>query len=249
MTGSEGRCAATLVELLRRRAERQSDQTAYRFLADGETESARWTYAELDLRARAIAAGLEQAGAAGERALLLHPQGLDFLAAFFGCLYARVVAVPAYFPATSRPDLRIESIAEDSGARFTLMTESQLRRFERASDRLPRLAATRPIATDSFPEELASGWREPSLDGETLAFLQYSSGSTGHAKGVMVPHRAILRNTEMIRLGMEQDERSTMVSWLPLFHDMGLVGNAMMPMVGGFPSVLFSPAAFLQKPQ
>lgn len=248
MGGPDISDSATLVELLRRRAAHQGDRIAYRFLADGETEVARWTYGELDLRARAIAAHLQAAGAEGERALLLHPPGLDFLAAFFGCLYARVVAVPAYFPATSRPDPRIDSIAEDSGARFALMTDVQLPKFQRASARLERLREGQAIGTDGLPEEMAARWREPSIEEETLAFLQYSSGSTGHPKGVMVSHRSILRNARMIQLGMEQDERSTMVTWLPLYHDMGLIGNALLPLSGGFPSVLMAPAAFLQKP-
>ena len=248
MTESNTSGSQTLVELLRRRAERESDRIAYRFLADGETEVTRWTYGELDRRARAIAAYLQAAGAEGKRTLLFHPPGLDFLAAFFGCLYARAVAVPAYFPAMSRPDSRIDSIAEDCGAEFALMTEVQLPKFQRAAARFDRLRAGQAVGTDSLSHDLASRWREPSLGPETLAFLQYSSGSTGHPKGVMVSHGAILRNVEMIQVAMEQDERSTMVSWLPLYHDMGLIGNALLPFFGGFPSVLMAPAAFLQKP-
>src|SRR5688572_11780644 len=176
----------SLVEILRWRAEHQPDRLAYRFLADGETEEATLTYSELDRRARALGAYLQGLNARGERVLLLYPASLDYVAAFYGCLLAGAVAVPAYPPRPNRPMPRIRAIVADAQARFALTTTAVFASLERRIEDLPDLKALTWRTTDDLPEEGAEAWRDPGVDRETLAFLQYTSGSTALPKGVMV---------------------------------------------------------------
>jgi amino acid adenylation domain-containing protein len=241
---------ATFPEVLRTRARENPDGLAYVFLEDGEIEGARLTFGELDGRARAIAAALAAEGAAGERALLLFPPGLDFIAAFFGCLYAGAVAVPSYPPGpprAGRGQPRLRAIAEDASPRFVLTSSALLPRLEALAGELPALARATRLATDTLPAA-AEDWRQPALSGESLAFLQYTSGSTADPKGVMVSHGNLLHNQEVIRRACAHDERSTFVSWLPMYHDMGLIGGVLQPLYVGASCALMSPVAFLQRP-
>ena len=243
-----GHKLSTLVDLLGYRAQNQSDSTAYTFLEDGETASIKLTYKELDLKARAIAAQLQSLGATGERALLLYPPGLEFIAAFFGCLYAGVVAVPAYPPRPNRSMSRLEAIVASSQATVAIANQSLLANVEGQLAHYPELAAMRWLSTDNLKSDLASGWQEQALCGNTLAFLQYTSGSTGRPKGVMVSHGNLLHNQRMIKMAFGHTEKTIFVGWLPLFHDMGLIGNVLQPLYLGIPCILMSPLAFLQNP-
>jgi acyl-CoA synthetase (AMP-forming)/AMP-acid ligase II/acyl carrier protein len=238
----------TLVGLLRARALEMPGRVAYRFLRDGEVEEPAVSYAALDEQARAIGAWLQEAGAAGERAILFHPPGVEFVAAFFGCLYAGVVAVPAYPPHPNRPDPRIEQIVADARAGLALTTGAIKSTLEARRAQVPGVASLRWLATDSLPSELAEGWRGPAVDADTLALLQYTSGSTLAPKGVMVTHGNILHNSAEIDRAMGQTPDSVSVSWLPHFHDMGLMAGIIHPLYKGFPAVLMAPAAFLQRP-
>ncbi|WP_437290235.1 amino acid adenylation domain-containing protein [Sorangium sp. So ce406] len=247
-----GRCA-TLVDLLRSRAEAQGDALAFRFLTTGDVDGGaeEWTYRDLHARATAIAASLQAAGGAGERALLLYAPGLDFIAAFMGCVYAGVVAVPTYPPNPAQMDRtlpRLRAIARDAGARFVLSTAQIAFMAEALGQQAPELAELRWIATDAIDPGAASAWRAPAISGETLAFLQYTSGSTGHPKGVMVSHANVMANERAILAGFEHDAGSSGVGWLPLFHDMGLIGKVLQPIFVGFPCTLMSPLAFLERP-
>jgi amino acid adenylation domain-containing protein len=239
---------STVVELLQRRALRQPDTLAFTFLADGEEEEAGLTYGQLDRQARSIAAWLQQLRLAGERVLLLYPPGLDYIEAFFGCLYARAVAVPAYPPRQNQSLTRLQSVVADSEATLVLTTQAVMSRAESLFSRVSPLESLRWLATDSFGDELAREWREPKLSAETLAFLQYTSGSTAEPKGVMVTHANLLHNERMIQSAFRQTEQSVIVGWLPLYHDMGLIGNVLQPLHLGAPAYLMSPAAFLQRP-
>ncbi|TGO03690.1 hypothetical protein PN36_02185 [Candidatus Thiomargarita nelsonii] len=236
----------TLVELLRHRAQNQPDKHAYTFLKDGETEELSLTYAQLDKRVRTIAAKLQQISTAGERVLLLYPQGIDYIAAFFGCLYAAIIAVPTYPPRRNRPDPRIAAIVNDAQATLVLTTSKIL------SDITPRLAHTPElkdlqwIATDNLPD--ADNWQAPDIQPDTLAFLQYTSGSTGTPKGVMVSHGNLLHNLKDLDLGWEHTPDSVMLTWLPIFHDMGLIYGILQPLYKEFPCYLMAPTAFLQQP-
>ncbi|WP_437329115.1 AMP-binding protein [Sorangium sp. So ce381] len=252
LLGGLDRCE-TLVDLLRLRAEAQGDALAFRFLTTGDVDggSEEWTFRDLHLRAMGIAASLQAAGAAADRALLLYAPGLDFIAAFMGCVYAGVVAVPTYPPNPAQLDRtlpRLRAIARDAGARFVLTTGLIASLSEALRAQAPELSELRWIATDALEPGAASAWRAPDISGETLAFLQYTSGSTGHPKGVMVSHANVIANERAIRAGFEHDAGSSGVGWLPLFHDMGLIGNVLQPIFVGFPCTHMSPLAFLERP-
>ncbi|MET0626409.1 MAG: MupA/Atu3671 family FMN-dependent luciferase-like monooxygenase [Pyrinomonadaceae bacterium] len=245
-----GVAPATLVELLRRRALRQPDGRAYTFLGGGEGEESHLTYGELDRLARAVAARLQAMNAERERVLLLYPAGLEYIAAFFGCLYAGAVAVPTYPPRLNRNLSRLQSIAGDSGATLALAPESLLSKVRPLVEQTPRLHDVRWLSTGDAEAEAgaAEEWREPDVSGETLAFLQYTSGSTAAPKGVMVTHGNLLHNEGLIQKVFGQTAESVIVGWLPLYHDMGLIGNVIQPLYVGARCVLISPAAFLQQP-
>ncbi|HVR97040.1 MAG TPA: condensation domain-containing protein, partial [Thermoanaerobaculia bacterium] len=205
------------------------------------------TFGELDQRARAIGSRLQELSAEGERAVLLYPPGLDFIAAFFGCLYSGVVAVPAYPPRGNRGLPRLASIVADASPRVVLTTSALLPRIQ---SWLPTVApdGTALIAMGALELEAAGSWRKPRLQPGTLAFLQYTSGSTALPKGVMVTHGNLLHNEESIRRAFGQSEESVIVSWLPLYHDMGLIGGVLQPLYVGASCVLMSPLSFLQEP-
>ncbi|MEM7127273.1 MAG: amino acid adenylation domain-containing protein [Chloroflexota bacterium] len=239
---------STLVDLLQFRASVQPHQRAYTFLIDGELDAVHLTYAELDAQARMIGATLQAKGLAGERALLLYPPGLEFIAAFFGCLYAGIVAIPTYPPKRNRPDQRMQAIVADAQATVALTTGAMLANLESHLAHVPMLREMHWLATDEIEDALAAAWQVPSVDGQSLAFLQYTSGSTGTPKGVMVSHGNILANEEMIQHAFGHSEQTIFAGWLPVFHDMGLVGNVLQPLYLGIPCTLMSPIAFLQKP-
>ena len=244
--------AKTMIDLLVLQAADPADQTGYVFLddRDGKTE---WAFADLERRARAIAARLQLELQPGDRAILVYPPGLDFIAAFFGCIYAGVVAVPATYPKPRRPMPRLSRIAVDCDAHVALSTATTLITLD--PDLLSKDAATSQwIATDELPDELAAEWQPPSISPSDLAFLQYTSGSTSDPKGVMVSHANLLNNLECIRrafgIGEADNDVATAtgVFWLPAYHDMGLIGGVLTPLYMGGRSVLMSPTAFLQRP-
>jgi amino acid adenylation domain-containing protein/thioester reductase-like protein len=238
----------TLVDLLRLRAEQDPDHLIYRFLHDGDLEASTITFGELDRRARAIGAWLESLNARGERALLLYPAGLDYIAAYFGCLYAGVTAVPAYPPRLNRPVPRIQSIVADSRASVALTTSTIHHNIEQRFEHSPNLAALRWLNTEHVPAGLEADWRRPAISPDTLAFLQYTSGSTSDPKGVMLSHGNLMHNMKAICQGFQIDSHDVAAFWLPSYHDMGLIGGVLEPIYIGAESTLMSPVAFLQRP-
>jgi amino acid adenylation domain-containing protein/thioester reductase-like protein len=239
----------TLVELLRTRASQLLDSQAFLYLVDGEEEDATLTFAQIDQRARSLAAWLQQEGVAGGRALLLYPPGLDFITAFFGCLYAGVVAVPVYPPRLNRPSPRIQTIVADAQVTVALTTTKIYRGLERRFNMMPELAALRWLNSEDWqPDDQSSLWQDPGITSDHLAFLQYTSGSTGSPKGVMLSHANLLHNLEVIRHGFQLENGTTSAFWLPSYHDMGLIGGILSPLFVGGRAVLMAPAAFLQRP-
>ena len=245
---------SNLVDLLKFRAVRQPQKKAYIFLENGEREQASLTYRQLDERAEAIAAYLRARATAGnslskrhsQRALLLYPAGLDFITAFFGCLYAGIVAIPAYPPRRNQSLERLQAIARDAGAAIALSTQKVVADVEKSWDADPLSSNLQWLATDG---ELAGGdSKTVSPSPETLAFLQYTSGSTGTPKGVMVSHGNIMHNSKVIYTCFESSPDHVGVSWLPFHHDMGLIGGVLQTIYGGGTVVLMPPVAFLQKP-
>src|SRR5712691_3514333 len=243
---------STLVDLLRWRALHQPDNQAYAFLLDGETAEDRLTYGELDQQARAIATLLQNSGATGERALLLYPPGLDYITAFFGCLYAGVAAVPAYPPQSTRLDRamarRLRAITKDAQPLIGLTTSQILPVVTGLFEQAPEFQSMRWLTTDTIVSLMGNGWQQPAMSGETLAFLQYTSGSTADPKGVMLTHGNLLHNSRLIHRYFENNPSSRGVIWLPPYHDMGLIGGILQPLYGGFPVILMSPIVFLQRP-
>lgn len=237
---------SSLIEALRWHAACHGQSPAYTFLRDGENEETSWTYAELDGHAREVAAGLRNAGAGGERAVLLYPSGLDFVAAFLGCLYAGVIAIPAQLPRVGRKQTRLESILMQARPKFVLTTAA-LREKWVLKEESAWLTPLRWLDTDT----MEAGPTEPPLRlpaPESIAFLQYTSGSIAQPKGVMVSHRNLIANHRMLQAAFRQTQQSTIVLWLPLFHDMGLIGNVLQSLFLGAHAVLMAPEAFLVKP-
>jgi acyl-CoA synthetase (AMP-forming)/AMP-acid ligase II len=242
---------SSLVELLRWRAFEQPDHRIYTYLIDGETEGAHLTYEALDLQARAIGALLQSYKANGERALLLYPAGLEFIAAFFGCLYAGVIAVPLPPPNTAQPQRalsRFRAIANDAQPTVVLTTSSILSKIEGVFTQAPGLRALRWIATDKIAGDAADDWRDPGATPKTLALIQYTSGSTAIPRGVMVSHENLLANSAHIDQAFEISSDDVSVTWLPVFHDMGLTNGIIQPMYGGRCCVFMPPQSFLQRP-
>src|SRR5689334_6211052 len=243
---------ATLVSMLRHRAQQHAEAHAYTFLIDGEQAAATLTYGEVDRQARALAAMLQSFGMLGERALLIYPAGLEFITAFYGCLYAGVVAIPTQAPANrlkaNQALARFQAIVGDARPLMVLTTTAISARLQALVDQIPELGAARWISTDSLPSEMADQWREPPINLEALAFLQYTSGSTAIPKGVMVSHRNLLANSEYIDYGFEHTPESIAINWLPHFHDMGLINGIIQPLFKAFRCFTMSPATFLQSP-
>jgi FkbH-like protein len=241
---------STWLDVLLERASRDSGRIAYTFLPDGQSPCDTLTYGQLDAHARGIAARLQFLGAAGERALLLYPPGLEYIVAFVACLYAGVVAVPAYPPRGSRIKhslSRLQSIFEDAKPKF-ILTLSSLAQHGTAAFVTGDSAEPQWLATDQMHEQEAANWKMPSITPDTLAFLQYTSGSTTIPKGVKVAHRNLLHNEWLISRAFEHTNESVVVGWLPLYHDMGLIGNVLQPLYRGIPCILMPPTAFLLNP-
>jgi 8-amino-7-oxononanoate synthase len=238
----------TLVELLQLRASQSPDRIVYRFLPGEQKPEIRIAYAELDRRARSLAVRIAEVAAVGDRALLLIPAGLDYVTAYFACLYAGVVAVPAYPPNPRRFDPRIPSIVGDCEPAVALSTAALLSRLDAWRGDDARLAALRWIAVDETTGQ--GGGSLPSVAPDSLAMLQYTSGSTAAPKGVMLSHRNLLGNLRLIRSAfpVEHGPDDVGVFWLPPFHDMGLIGGILQPCYVGRGAVLMSSATFLQRP-
>jgi acyl-CoA synthetase (AMP-forming)/AMP-acid ligase II/acyl carrier protein len=217
-------------------------------LADDGSEAGVLTFGELDRKARVLGGYLEALNAGGERALLLYPAGLDYVTAFYGCLYAGVTAVPAYPPRMNRNLTRLLSIIEDSAPKFVLTDSTILANIRGALAHHPALEAIHWIATDIFDFAGDPNWTPAATAPDTLAFLQYTSGSTSAPKGVMVSHDNLLRNEALIQRAFGLSAETVIVSWLPIYHDMGLIGNILASVFIGAHCYLMSPAAFLRRP-
>jgi acyl-CoA synthetase (AMP-forming)/AMP-acid ligase II/alkylation response protein AidB-like acyl-CoA dehydrogenase/acyl carrier protein len=238
----------TIASILRTRAASDADQVAYTFLPFGTGRETSLTYGELDRRARAVAVRL--LGAVGQdgalppdtTVLLVFPAGLDFLVAFYGCLYAGAIAIPVRYPNPRRPLTHIKGVAADSGAPVALTTSEMRQTLIEQLD---------PI-TVLTPEDMegadAAAWRDPGVTPDHVAHLQYTSGSTAAAKGVAICHRHIIANSHDLQRLWEVTPESRTLSWLPHYHDLGLIFGCIQPMYAGCPGFLMNPVTFAQRP-
>ena len=241
----------TLVELLQTRAKQTPEGHAYTFLLNGKVESDPLSYGALDRQARAIGALLQQQQAKGERALLLYPQGLEVLAAFCGCLYAGTIAIPVPPPESGRLKRtlpRLRSIVRDANAKYALTTASILGLLEDFKSEFPEFDQMQWIDTATVDWNLAQRWQDPQVDKDQLAYLQYTSGSTATPKGVMLSHFNLMHHARYLQRACGYDANSISVTWMPYFHDYGLVEGMMVPLYNGTPCYLMSPFSFIKRP-
>ncbi|MFN7096850.1 MAG: AMP-binding protein, partial [Gammaproteobacteria bacterium] len=269
-----------MIEALEFAAQKFPNKTAFTFLIDGEGQEIKITFLELAIRAKAIAAMLQKklppttGSEVAERILLIYEPGLDFIAGFFGCLYAGVIAVPVVPPENEAFVAKLQLVIEDAKPKFCLSTTNihwQITQLSAAKfvSSLPGISSvwnyfntTKKVTqlakwdfdklewltTDKLNLSLAETWLKPVIEHNHLAFLQYTSGSTGQPKGVMVSHSNLLHNLECIRQQFRLHEESCTVFWLPPYHDMGLIGGILQGIYSQYSVILFSPLHFLQSP-
>jgi natural product biosynthesis luciferase-like monooxygenase protein/amino acid adenylation domain-containing protein len=250
----DARNAKTLVELLRHRAAIAPARCIFTFISESAAaaaaaEESQLTHFDLDRRARAIAARLQHDNVApGDRVLLLYPPGFEYICAFFGCLYAGAIAVPTYPPRRDRDLPRLEALQADAGAAAALTTSKIIAAIGPQLKNAASLQRLRFLPTDDIPNDLAACWREPNLTSQTVAFLQYTSGSTRTPRGVILTHANVLANCALIHGCFESKPQTQGVFWLPFYHDMGLIGGILETVYCGASVALMAPLTFLQSP-
>ena len=237
-----------LLSILDQRASQNPEKLAYIFLKDRENQEQKITYQQLSQISKRIATRLQSLIPPGARALLLYPQGLDFITAFLGCLSAGIIAVPAYPPKRNQKISRLIAIIENSQPQIILTTSSLLENSQLKIKDFLELSVTQFLATDNLNNDEDFEFYLPDISGNTLAFLQYTSGSTGSPKGVMISHDNIAHNSVYIQKAFQLTEKSVSVTWLPSFHDMGLIDGIIQPLYTGFLGVVMSPESFLKNP-
>ncbi|GAA1196009.1 fatty acyl-AMP ligase [Pseudonocardia alaniniphila] len=241
----------TLLDRLDTHADRDPSAPAFTFLGDDDAAPAReLTFGDVSRASRAVAAALGERLRPGDRAMLLLPEGLDFVPAFLGCLAAGVIAVPAYPPIPVQSAQRVRTlqsiVAACDPSAVVSIGAPELTAAVRTA--VPQLAHT---WYTSVEELIAAGaGRDPAhrADADDIAFLQFTSGSTAMPKGVTVTHRALAHNEELIADAFGHRDGFSLVGWLPLFHDMGLIGNVLHPLWMGRQAVLMSPLSFIKRP-
>jgi acyl-CoA synthetase (AMP-forming)/AMP-acid ligase II len=234
-------------EILRHRAEADPERRAFTFLSGAGVQHS-ITYAELDRLARCIAAQLQNEGALGERVLVACDPGLDYVAGLFGCFYAGAVAVPVQPFRIKRSFHRFGAIADDSRAKFVIARRSLLASTRDVPSDGLRPGSLKWIAIDALEQGLEDVWQDPDARADSLALLQYTSGSTGDPKGVMVSHGNLIANSRLIRDCFDVTAEDCAVVWLPPYHDMGLIGGILQPIFTGSLGILFDPVSFLKHP-
>ncbi|WP_024801100.1 AMP-binding protein [Nocardia sp. BMG51109] len=234
------------IDLVRAGADERGDDVLYTFLTDGESEELTLTWAQLDLRARAIAGELQARVLAGERVLLVYPAGIDYVVAFFACLYAGAIAVPAYPPELNRSVSQLHTIIPDAGIEVALTDPDVYARIDAFVGVEPALATLSWIVTSQVPDGRAADWHQPAVTRDSPAFLQYTSGSTSAPKGVVVTHGNLLHCGSVFARLVEPGAR--VLSWLPQYHDLGLFFGLLQPVYGRNPIIMMTPLDFLRRP-
>ena len=239
---------SSMIDLLSHKAMIHPEKVVYTFLSNDNQDETNITYQELHMYAKQLAAYLQHLGLEGQRALLMYPSGIDYVKAFLGCIYANVTPVPVYPPGLSRNMERLKAIMDDSATNIILTTTQLHSKISfHFSDEISNMNL-KWIPIDDISHDYRDQWSQPKVDKESLAFLQYTSGSTSSPKGVMVTHGNILHNEAMIKAACQHNKDTVMLGWLPMYHDMGLIGNILQPLYLGAKCVFMSPMDFLQKP-
>lgn len=264
----------TLIDVLEYGAQYKPDTLIYQFLTEAASQIQTLSYQGLAQKAKAIALTLKKSGVEkGERAILIYEPGLELIAAYFGCLYAGVIAVPVYPPLNVYLVEKLQRVIENSESRVLLTSSSiqkklQQLKFFKSMVHLPfiknlalkygskKLALTNWdlekltwITTDNIDLSFAKDWKLLSISQNDLAFLQYTSGSTAHPKGVMISHGNLLDNLSILHRVCRVNKESVGMNWLPPYHDMGLIGTILLPFFVGFKSILMPPLIFLRNPK
>ncbi|MGW7595232.1 fatty acyl-AMP ligase, partial [Streptomyces rubiginosohelvolus] len=237
----------TLADALRLRGEKQPDQTAYVFLREGEEPHQWLTYGRLHAEAGLRAAAFAAAGLAGHSAVLLYPSGLEFVRTLMGCWYGRVAGAPVQVPRRREEVQRLRRIADDAGTSTVLTTTDVAREVRERFGGMPELSGLTLVATDALRYDPHAAVPPPPGP-QDIALLQYTSGSTGDPKGVVVSHANFLANVVETDQLWPCEPEGTVVNWLPLFHDMGMLFGVVMPLWAGIPSYLMAPESFIRRP-
>jgi len=240
--------ARNLIEVVQLHAAQQPEGTAFVFLVDGEDREQRISYAELDRQSRAFASALLQTASPGERALLLYPSGLEFIVAFLGCLYAGIVAVPTIVPHLKRATPRLKVLLEDAGATVACTQAELHQKFGLLADEFPEFNQLKWMVSEHIAPGADSGWAPVEISPDSLAFLQYTSGSTRTPRGTMISHDNLLQTILDGFIQSDFDAGSSFVSWMPIFHDFGLIYGLLTPLYAGVTARFMSPVAFLERP-
>jgi acyl-CoA synthetase (AMP-forming)/AMP-acid ligase II len=235
---------ASLVHALEQLSSTIPTDIAYTFLPEGEDEEVNITFRELEMRSQAVAARLQKLAHQGDRAALVYESSIEYIVALVGCFYAGIVAVPVYPPdpmRIRRTGARLRAILQDSQANIVLTSSNEAQRFGSYLEQ-----AGHVVVTDAISADDATDYRRPKIGPDTLALLQYTSGSTGRPRGVMLTHSNLMFNFEHIKKFDEPD--AVAVSWLPMYHDMGLIGLVLQVLQSGRRTVLMSPLSFVKRP-
>lgn len=238
----------SLVDILTDHASMQGFETAYVHWSPNQDVLPKISFLQLHQRAQAIASVLQQQFPMGSRVVLAFPTGIDFIVSFMGCLYAGMIAVPAYPPFSKKDCPRFANITQDCGAVLICTLSERIAPMKDICKQYQSLQHIPCLAVDVLDNYAAHGWIKPNIKGNDIAFLQYTSGTTGDPKGVIVTHGNIMANQAMITEIFQHITSSIVVGWLPMYHDMGLIGTVLNPLYVGFKSVLMEPIVFLRHP-
>lgn len=238
----------SMIDVLQQKANEIPDKTAYIFLKNGEIEEDKITYKELDEKARALAVMLSEIIETEDRVLLLYPSNIEYIVGFFACLYAGGIAVTAYPPSLSRPSARLRSIINDAKPKLVLASSSIMENKDKIVSHTEELGFIKWMDNNQSNIKEANNWKKPEDLSNKIAFLQYTSGSTSLPKGVMVSHKNLIENEKLIYKAFGHTKDTIVFGWLPLFHDMGLIGNMLQPIFAGASCVFMEPSSFIKKP-
>ncbi|MFY9226982.1 MAG: AMP-binding protein [Blastocatellia bacterium] len=241
----------TIINILNQRAENTPEKVIYTYLVDGENQQQTLTCGELREKTKAISVYIQRYVKAGERALMFYPPGLEFIPAFFACLASKIIAVPLPPPNLSNPERalsRLQTIIVNANPSLALMPSSMLAKMKDIAIEIPMVKNILMLSTDDIDLTLANEYKPLEIEQKELAYLQYTSGSTSEPKGVMISHDNILHNCKMIKTLHIFKDNSVSLTWMPNFHDFGLVDGIISNLYSEIPVVFLSPLAFLQKP-